>query len=185
MQDRADENLRQRLRDVAPQTFMFRDDGVTPNNPALPLLVYNQAVDLSGTSDPAAIFEKAFSRHGWGDSWRDGIYPYLHYHSAIHEVLGVAQGRARVRFGGDGGAELDLTAGDVAVLPAGTGHQRLTSSPDFLVVGAYPPAGTYDECRGSLQERARAHESVPRVPLPDEDPLFGPDGPLRRLWKRD
>ena len=35
--------------------------------------------------------------------WRNGIYPYVHYHSMIHEALGVARGRAKVRFGGDNG----------------------------------------------------------------------------------
>ena len=67
----------------------------------------------------------------------------------IHEVLGIARGRAKVRFGGDNGEEIDLNPGDVAVLPAGTGHHGLWVSADLVVVGAYPQAGRYDLCRGS------------------------------------
>jgi uncharacterized protein YjlB len=115
--------------------------------------------------------------------WRNGIYPFTHYHSQIHEVLGIAAGGARVRFGGKNGEELEVEPGDVAVLPAGTGHQRIAATPDLLVIGAYPPDGHYDLCRGTQAERARALETIPRVPLPQSDPLFGADGPLTTLWR--
>jgi len=101
----------------------------------------------------------------------------------IHEVLDVAAGRARVRFGGKAGEELEIQAGDVAVLPAGTGHQRLSASGDFLVIGAYPAQGTYDLCRATPAEHARAKDLVTKVPLPDADPVYGKDGPLLRLWR--
>jgi uncharacterized protein YjlB len=116
--------------------------------------------------------------------WRNGIYPFTHYHSRIHEALGVARGRARVRFGGASGEELEIAAGDVAVLPAGTGHQRLSASGDLLVVGAYPPAGTYDLCRATPSDRERARATIPAVPLPATDPLYGADGPLVALWHK-
>ena len=32
---------------------------------------------------------------GWGDAWRDGVYDYLHFHSRIHEVMGVCRGHGR------------------------------------------------------------------------------------------
>ena len=167
---------------VRPITRTFADDGLVPNHPTLPFVVYPRAFDLSGEKDPAGLIEKTFAANGWGDSWRDGIYSFTHFHSMIHEVLGVAAGRARVRFGGKAGEELEIQAGDVAVLPAGTGHQCLWAGPELCVIGAYPKSGQYDLCRGSKAEHAKALTSIPKVPLPDSDPVHGQDGPLTRLW---
>jgi uncharacterized protein YjlB len=165
---------------IEPLTFFFEDDGAVPNN-RLPFLVYRGAV---GARDRTAAIEKTFHRNGWGHGlWHNGIYPFTHYHSQIHEVLGITAGSARVRFGGSRGEELDVEAGDVAVLPAGTGHQRISAAPDLLVIGAYPPDGHYDLCRGTPAEYTRALETIPRVPLPAADPVFGADGPLTRLWR--
>jgi uncharacterized protein YjlB len=139
------------LRPRKASAFRFKDDGVIP-------------------FDPAAIFEELFERNGWGDSWRNGIYEYAHYHSRIHEVLGVARGHARVRVGGAKGRALNLKAADVVILPAGTGHERLSGSKDLLVIGPYPPFGTYDECRSSGKEKEhdRARTTIPKVALPEK-----------------
>jgi uncharacterized protein YjlB len=168
---------------VEPQALTFADDGSIPNNPRLPFLVYRGAIDLSGTPDPEVVIERTFARHGWGDMWRNGIYPYVHYHSQIHEALGIARGRASVRFGGANGEVLDLAPGDVAVLPAGTGHQCLWAGPELCVIGAYPKSGTYDLCRGSKAEHAKALLTIASVPVPDTDPVHGADGPLTQLWR--
>ena len=69
------------------------------------------------------------------------------------------------------------------LLPAGTGHQCLHASADLLVVGAYPPDGDYDLCRGAPGEHRKALVSIARVPLPASDPLYGAHGPLTRLWR--
>jgi uncharacterized protein YjlB len=168
---------------LEPLAIQFADDGAVPNN-RLPFLVYKCAIDVARVRAPATAIEKTFDRNGWGHGmWRNGIYPFVHYHSQIHEVLGIAAGKARVRFGGNSGEELEIEAGDVAVLPAGTGHQRLASTPDLLVIGAYPPEGHYDLCRGTSAEHARALGTIPRVPVPETDPLFGAEGPLTRLWR--
>jgi len=45
----------------------------------------------------------------------------VHYHS-IRQALGIARGRAEVRFGGEAGEVLELAPADVAVLAAGPGH---------------------------------------------------------------
>jgi uncharacterized protein YjlB len=165
-----------------PETTVFRDDGVIPNNPRLPFIHYRGAVALPERGDPAAVFEELFQRNGWGSSWRNGIYDYVHYHSGTHEVLGVARGHARVRFGGNTGKVMELRAGDVVILPAGTGHQSLSASKNLLVVGAYPPGGSYDEYRGSRQEHERAVRRIPKVPLPAKDPVYGAEGPLEAAW---
>ena len=72
-------------------------------------------------------------------------------------------------------------SGDVAILPAGTGHQRLNASKDFLVVGAYAPSGAYDECT-SLVDRVKALPAIPRAARPHKDPVYGKNGPLMLAW---
>jgi uncharacterized protein YjlB len=49
--------------------------------------------------------------------------------------------------------------------------------------GAYPPAGTYDECT-VIQDRPRALKTIPRVAVPRKDPVYGTGGPLSKLWKK-
>jgi uncharacterized protein YjlB len=166
-----------------PHTVRFKDDGLVPNHPRWPLIVYRRAVDLGEGHDPAAAIEDLFEANGWGDTWRNGIYDYAHYHSLIHETLGVARGKGRVRFGGKKGPIFTLKAGDIVVLPAGTGHQCLSADDDFLVVGAYPPVGTYDECT-TVEDRSRALKAIPRVGVPRKDPVYGSGGPLLKLWKK-
>jgi uncharacterized protein YjlB len=167
--------------DIEPSTFVFEDDGLVPNN-RLPFLIYQQAIDVDN-GHPEKTIEGLFGANGWGEMWRNGVYDYLHYHSTVHEVLGVARGQARVRFGGDRGKEIDLSAGDVAILPAGTGHQCLSASEDFCVVGAYPPGPAMQITRPTPENHARALKTIPEVKLPKTDPVMGLEGPLVRLWK--
>lgn len=163
-------------------TFLFDDDGLIPNNPRLPLVVYRSAVHLSDAADPAALFEVLFESNGWGEGWRGGVYEYDHYHSAIHEVLGIARGRVEVRFGGEGGKALEVKAGDVVVIPAGTGHKRLSASDDLLVVGSYPPTGRFNLRKAKRGEREQSLREIPRTPAPRTDPVYGRRGAVARLW---
>jgi uncharacterized protein YjlB len=167
---------------IEPLTFVFEDDGLVPNNP-MPFLVYKGAVVVA-TTHPEKTIEGLFGANGWGDMWRNGVYDYLHYHSTVHEALGIARGHARVRFGGNKGKEFEISAGDVAILPAGTGHQCLSASPDFSVVGAYPPGPPMDLVRPTPEAHAKALKTIPEVRLPQSDPVLGKDGPLVRLWSR-
>ena len=167
---------------LEPLTIYFADDGLVPNNP-MPFLVYKGTLVLDGV-EPERTIEMLFAQNGWGDMWRNGVYDFPHYHATVHEVLGIARGHARVRFGGDRGKELDIAAGDVAILPAGTGHQRISASDDFSVVGAYPPGPKMQVTRPTVENHAKALKTIPQVPLPNTDPVTGKDGPLTKLWKQ-
>jgi uncharacterized protein YjlB len=168
--------------DIEPLAVVFADDGLVPNN-RLPFLVYKGAVDVD-SGHPEKAIERLFGANRWGDMWRNGVYDFLHYHATVHEALGIARGHARVRFGGDKGKVFDISAGDVAILPAGTGHQCLIASADFSVVGAYPPGARMHVTRPTPENYEKAQKTIPEVRLPDTDPVIGKDGPLVRLWSR-
>jgi len=97
--------------------------------------------------------------------------------------IAVARGRARAQFGGGNGEALDLMAGDVVVLPAGTGHQRLFQTPDLVVIGACPPNGHYNLCRGSKAEHALSLAVIPRVSPSDAEPVIWTGRQLLALWR--
>ncbi|HLH95686.1 MAG TPA: cupin [Xanthobacteraceae bacterium] len=175
--------LRSQIKQRKPVALFFTDDGIVPNHPRFPLLVYRRAVALTPRSrDPAAVIDTLFEANGWARSWRDTVYDFVHYHSQVHEVMGVARGTAQVECGGVKGRILMLKAGDVVILPAGTGHRLIGSSRDFLVVGAYPEDGTYDECTDT-RDRLKAIKRIGKVRRPAKDPVYGSKGPLRRLWR--
>jgi uncharacterized protein YjlB len=167
---------------LKPNAYHFADDGLIPNNP-MPLLIYKRAVEVA-RADPAQAIEDLFGGNGWGQMWRNGIFDYAHYHATVHEALGVARGHALVLFGGEQGEAIELKPGDIAVLPAGTGHKRLFATHDFQVVGAYPPGPTMQITLPTPDNYRRALRTIPHVPLPESDPVYGRDGALLELWKQ-
>jgi uncharacterized protein YjlB len=158
----------------------LQDDGLFPNNEKLPLLIYKQAIQLK--SGDAATVEELFEENQWGNSWRNGIYNYHHYHSKAHEVLGIYQGEAEVQLGGPEGIKVKVQTGDVIIIPAGVSHKNLRASADFACVGAYPPAQTADMNYGQKSERPGVDEHIAKVPLPENDPVYGKNGPLTQQW---
>jgi uncharacterized protein YjlB len=165
-----------------PELYRFEDDGTTPNNSRLPVLLYRDVIPAERGRDGASVCEDLFAAHGWGDSWRNGVHPFLHFHTSAHEVLGIARGEVRVQLGGDGGRTLTIKSGDVVVLPAGTGHRRIWASADLLVVGAYPSRSALDQRRPGEIDHRDALARIASVPAPAQDPVYGTAGPLVRLW---
>lgn len=164
--------------DGSIETFTFKADKLLPNNSELPAVLYRGAFQENPESA-----EQIFNSNGWLNSWVNGVFSYHHYHSNAHEVLGVMSGSASLQLGGDSGRTTEVSAGDVLVLPAGTAHKRLTSTPDFRVAGAYPGGADYNTRRASQEEFAAALPEIANVPLPDRDPVYGEEGPLLEVWR--
>ncbi|UVC12642.1 cupin (plasmid) [Rhizobium sp. TH2] len=161
------------------ETLLLKPNGFVPNHPALPVIVYRQALIVP--EGLAAAFEAEFARNGWQHVWRNGIYNYHHYHTKAHEALGIAGGKARVALGGQGAQLVDVSAGDCLLLPAGTGHCRLSATADFLVIGAYPPGQTADMKTDAPSEADLT--AIRDCALPDTDPVTAGAGTLNRLWR--
>lgn len=155
-------------------------DGEFPNNGLLPLLHYPEAFNTDESN--GNMIKEILETNSWTNAWVDGIYDYHHYHSTAHEVLVVLKGSARVQFGGPNGITLVLEKGDAIVIPAGVAHKKIEDADGFSCLGAYPDGQQYDMNYGKPGERPATDEKIKRVPLPDNDPLYGNDGPLIKNW---
>lgn len=160
-----------------PEALLFEDAGEIPNS-TLPLLLY-RAENPSQGEAAAVWLEETFAANDWTNSWRNGVYPYHHYHSNTHEVLGVYRGSALLHLGGESGREIEVQAGDVIVIPAGTGHKRIMATADFSVVGAYPEGKEPDLHRDRIPD---VEQHIAGVPLPTADPVRGSFGGLKKIW---
>lgn len=164
---------------MKPECIFLKDDGVIPNNPDLPVLLYFAV--FRGKENQ---IERTFNENEWRNSWTGGVYDYHHYHSNSHEALGVISGSAAVMIGGEKGQKFNITAGDVLILPAGTGHKRLEASNDFQITGAYPGGMDYNLKTGKPGERPGVLEEILNTSIPVTDPVFGSRGPLLDEWKQ-
>ena len=184
------------------RVFLTESDGM-PNNDKLPLILYRAAVDL-GDEEPESVFEKIFSQHSWGNGFRGDTFPFHHYHSVAHEVVGFARGRAEIQFGGPAGPIHQVQAGDAVVIPAGVGHRRLDETPGFSSVGAYPAGQSPDLCVMSESDARIARQrsdmgvlnisvigekelqatraNIAGTALPETDPILGNCGPIMTHW---
>ena len=117
-------------------THLLTRNGDIPNNPTLPLLIYEDAfpVDISSSE-----IEAQFQENRWQNTWVNGVFSYHHYHSNAHEVLGCFAGSAEVQFGGPDGPVVSLAAGAAVIIPAGVGHCKLESTSDLANKGSSAP----------------------------------------------
>jgi uncharacterized protein YjlB len=172
-----------RTQEVEVRDHLFEDDGRIPNNPKLPLLIYQRVLGEDDLSPSRC--KELLAQHGWAGAWVNGVFSYHHYHSISHEVLVVVGGEARLTFGGPEGETVEVEVGDAVVIPAGVGHCNEGSSDDFSVIGAYPRGQEpYDLRTGEESERPEVLENIRNVSLPQTDPLFGEKGPLLRTWSK-
>jgi uncharacterized protein YjlB len=164
--------------------YHFKENNFFPNN-TLPLIMYKKAFLVPLQKNVAADnIQKIFIKNKWGNSWRNGIYDFHHYHSNTHECIAVAYGNAKVIFGGPGKRSLLIKQGDVVIIPGGVGHKCLTASKDFLCIGGYPGGKEYDIKLGTKEEKAKATERIKKLSIPSRDPVFGNEGFLKVYWKK-
>jgi len=134
--------------------------------------------------DLADVIEEMFRRHDWLNNWRElGVYDYYHFHSTTHEALGMARGEITLRLGGEGGTVVNLTAGDVLVLPAATSHTRLAHLSNSWMVGGYPEGRDWDLIRDEQVTESEARAAVKLIgslPIPARDPVTGE---AMTLWR--
>ena len=166
---------------LEPEVIYFADNKTIPNS-KYPLLLYRDAFIESGNKG-AEWLEEKFTSNNWTNAWRWGVYPFHHYHSNTHEVLGVFSGDALLQMGGEKGAAIKVHVGDILVIPAGVGHKNVGSSPNFNVVGAYPNGISPDLKKGEPGDRPQADKNISAVPIPATDPLLGKLDGLRKLWR--
>ena len=160
---------------------LVKENGAFPNNNGLPYLLYKSVFELP-QKKAGTVIKEIFALHGWTNAWKNGIYPYHHYHSITHEVLGIYRGTCDVMLGAEKDRIVYLEKGDVLLIPAGVAHRNVGSSEDFGCVGAYPNGMEFDMNYGRSGERPQTDKNIQQVPLPATDPVYG-NGPLQDYWK--
>jgi uncharacterized protein YjlB len=161
--------------------YIIKQNDHFPNS-SLPVLLYKQVLKLpDGKSEE--IITEIFTDNHWSNIWTNGVYPYHHFHSNTHEVLGVFSGECNVMLGGERGIQCKISKGDVLIIPAGVAHKSISASDDFKCAGAYPQGKDYDIMTGKIDEYEKAIKNIEHVPLPDTDPVYGTRGPIFEHWK--
>lgn len=112
--------------------------------------------------------------------------------------LGVFQGSSELIFGAGGadpeelGIRCSVRAGDVIVVPAGVSHASVSADDKMLrpeqkyrYIGIYPqeaPKWRNEYGKRLLGNSDALFEEIAAVAVPRQDPVYGIDGPLVRIW---
>ncbi|KAK0379515.1 hypothetical protein CMEL01_16516 [Colletotrichum melonis] len=179
-----------------PEAYPLKRTAHCPNND-LPVLIYRDV--LQPLNEESA--SERLQRHGWEKKGTWGTISLKHFHPNTHECYGVFQGSSELVFGEGvsddvgSGVRCIVRAGDVVVVPAGVGHASVSKAegaadpvegePEYRYVGVYPkgsPHYKYEIGKKKLEEKSGLLEEVSAVPVPPNDPLYGIDGPLVRIW---
>ncbi|KXL46033.1 hypothetical protein M433DRAFT_4668 [Acidomyces richmondensis BFW] len=202
------------------KTYQISPTALIPNS-HYPLIHYPGLL-LTEADRNAANIDDLFASNGWTTQWiyRYGPTQVSHYHSAAHECMAVLSGTATIRFGvadtsadleanthgsayEKGGIELEASAGDVFLIPAGVSHKTYDAHPTapfklltpgdghhilcddrrealagvklsgFTMIGAYPNGQVWDSCSGGEHTVQEDRERVWSVPKPNNDPVLG------------
>ncbi|KAI9375489.1 hypothetical protein BJX61DRAFT_531558 [Aspergillus egyptiacus] len=172
-----------------PNTYYLPPTDYAPNNP-LPILHYQNVLPQPRTEDGVTKFltaNKWEKRGTWGPIWQS------HFHPNSHECYGVFQGSSTLLLGAAGddgtsdvGLRVTVHAGDVVVLPAGTGHSSVESTVDYRYIGVYPTGCPRwrNEFGTRRIDSKSFRDEIAGVGFPEEDPVYGKNGPLIQLWSR-
>ncbi|KAH8896208.1 hypothetical protein GQ53DRAFT_680844, partial [Thozetella sp. PMI_491] len=164
------------------QCYFLRPALDAPNN-RLPILHYRDVLPKPHSEESTTEF---LTSNKWEKRGTWGHIGIRHFHPNSHECYGIFRGSSKLLLGqissGTGGLELDVKAGDVIVLPAGTAHSSLESSEDYRYIGVYPE--NCQRWRNEIGKKPAASffETIRRVGFPEADPVYGDDGPLTRIW---
>ncbi|KAL2209902.1 hypothetical protein CC79DRAFT_1354735 [Sarocladium strictum] len=152
-------------------------------NSRLPVLHYQDVLPLPLSEQSAKVF---LTQHEWEHRGTWGHIAIRHFHPNTHECYGIFQGSSTLLIGqikhGEG-ARIKVKAGDVIVLPAGTAHSSVESSPDYRYIGVYPT-----NCPRWRNEVGKKNpevftKEIATVNMPLDDPVYGSEGPLTQLWQ--
>ncbi|CAO2653917.1 Nn.00g106500.m01.CDS01 [Neocucurbitaria sp. VM-36] len=168
-----------------PETYFLKPNEYAPNN-ELPVLVYRDCLPLPLSEEKTKTFLES---HAWVRKGTWGHIDVRHFHPNTHECYGIFQGSSTLLLGcgisdTSGGQEVEVQAGDVIVLPAGTAHCNLQSTKEFTYVGVYPEGAPH--YRNELGKNEIDHDAlrneINSVAKPSQDPVNGVSGPLIELW---